>query len=55
MENQSDQNATETISEFPKSGLLLSIESLQEISNQYTIKQSDGGDSDGNDSSDGND
>lgn len=41
--------------EIPKSGLLLNSEPLQQIRDQYQGTQSDGGDSDGNDSSDGND
>ena len=37
------------------SGLLLSIETINEVKNQHSLAQSDAGDSDGNDSSDGND
>lgn len=41
--------------ELLKSGLLIKSEPLKQIRDHYLGTQSDGGDSDGNDSSDGND
>lgn len=53
-ENKNKNDVVNSENDFG-SGLLLSVETLKEIKNQYTLSQSDGGDTDGSDSSDGND